>query len=428
MKKRKAIIVYPFYWNSNDVGNKRIERFKFWLLNLGYELVIISGGRTDKISRFDWGVEIEIKDPLGIHKGKGNYSEKSSIKRKPNKLRRLFAYLLFCPDLSRMWSRNTLKNEIIKNYIKNADLVISSSPPESSHITAVSIAREINASLIVDMRDGWLDEPLKPLLKISALWRWREGLMERKTLNSASRIFVTSNIWKKLLVERYPKLENKTIILPNGYPNDFLLATNSEIQKKNKITILHSGSFSLSSVTRKIGIVLKVIHHSILECNFQGELKFIGRLEEFEDNEAHVWNHKFEKINWSIKTIAQIPKLELYEEIKKVDGLILLSTSLAAVPSKLFEYVPSRKPFLVIAPRSSAVWEICSSIPQAFLVDIDNLNNSKKMVADFLEVCRNKNYQCTVPNEFSFDFLSKIFKSVINEVINESEYKALTIH
>lgn len=419
MNKRKAIIVYPFYWNLNDVGNKRIERFKLWLLNIGYELVIISGGRTDKVSRFDWGVEIEIKDPLGIHKGKGYYSENSDLKRKPNKLRRLFAYLLFCPDLSRMWSRNTLKNAIVKNYIKNAELVISSSPPESSHITAVSIAREIGANLIVDMRDGWLDEPLKPLLKISAVWRWREGVMERKIMNSATRIFVTSKIWKKLLVERYPKLENKTIILSNGYPNDFLLATNSEIQNENKLTILHSGSFSLSSVTRKIGIVLKVIHQSLLKCNLQGELKFIGRLEEFEKNEAHLWNHKYEKINWSIKTVEQIPTVELYEEIKKVDGLIMLSTSLAAIPSKLFEYIPSKKPFLVITPRSSAVWEICNSIPQAFLVDIDNLENTLNIVVDFLEVCLNKNYQCAVPDGFSFASLSKIFRNVISELTNE---------
>jgi len=412
MKTRKAIIVYPFYWDSNDVGNKRIERFKKWLLNFGYELVIISGGKNDNLTTFDWGVEIEVRDPLGIHKGKSFTSEKIAVPRKPNKWRRFIAYILFCPDLSKLWSRKVSRNKIVNEYVQNADVVISSSPPESSHLAALKIAEKAKAKFIVDMRDGWLDEPLKPLLKSSALWRWREGFIERKVLEKADCIFVTSKIWEKLLVKRYPKLLEKVTLLTNSYPENY---QSGEAAKTNgELVLVHTGSFSKSSSKRKIEIVLNLILGSIEHCASSGKLLLIGKLEEFELHKAREVKNKFEKHNWSLETIAHVPKNEMFQYINEANGLVLLSVSEAAIPSKVFEYIPSRKPFLVIAPKGSAVWELCSIVPQAFFVDLENLTAAKQRVDDFLLACKTENYGCAIPEEFSFDYLSKIFLEAIH--------------
>lgn len=53
---------------------------------------------------------------------------------------------------------------LVLAHAAGAAVVISSSPPESTHIGSVRLADALDAKLLVYLRDGWLDEPLKPYL------------------------------------------------------------------------------------------------------------------------------------------------------------------------------------------------------------------------------------------------------------------------
>lgn len=185
--KEKVIIIAPFAHVESCVGKLRIDRFIRWLAAANKMVVLIRAGETDQVLNKDYGLDIIIRDPLNIY----NADLKKSP-RKPNKLRRLIAFYILSPDLGIIWAKKVAKHKFINSFCQGATKILSSSPPESSHWLGSVLAKKFNAKLIIDLRNGWLDEPLKISLQYSPWQRWCEGLLEKKVLSHAKTIFVTS--------------------------------------------------------------------------------------------------------------------------------------------------------------------------------------------------------------------------------------------
>src|SRR5690606_12470965 len=105
---------------------------------------------------------------------------------------------------------------------------------------------------IMDMRDGWLDEPMKPLLRNNSFQKYREGRLEKRFVERATYITLTSENWKELLTKRYPEIKSKVIVLPNTYPEfagEAPVSTNDGellIDGKESYTLVHAGRLSSS--------------------------------------------------------------------------------------------------------------------------------------------------------------------------------------
>jgi hypothetical protein len=96
----------------------------------------------------------------------------------------------------------------------------------------------------------------------------------------------------------------------------------------------------------------------------------------------------------------------------------LLCISEAAIPSKLYEYIPTGKPVLAVTPKNSAVWRICEGIKHVYLVDSDDLANTESTVMNFLDHCRGNQDSVSIPEELSPGYISKKFMQKIDELIN----------
>src|SRR5690606_18085287 len=115
---------------------------------------------------------------------------------------------------------------------------------DSVHVGAWMLSTKTGVPHIMDMRDGWLDEPLKPLLHASALHRWREGRLESRIAHHAKAIQVTSCVWKELFDARYPQLAHKVHILTNGYPAQMPPASPKPPKgAEDEQVLIHAGRF-----------------------------------------------------------------------------------------------------------------------------------------------------------------------------------------
>jgi hypothetical protein len=215
--KKKAVLFIPFWRMAGHVGNNRVDRFKRWLSEAGYELVIVCAGTHEEIRNEHWGQEITVVDRLGLHP-EATSVEATTPSRKPNKLRRALAYWLFNPDPAVVWAKAAARHPKVVAATQGARFILSSSPPDSAHVGAWMLSKQTGVQHIMDMRDGWLDEPLKPLLHTSALRRWLEERLESRIAHHAKAIQVTSDVWKELFDARYPHLTHKVYVLTNGYP------------------------------------------------------------------------------------------------------------------------------------------------------------------------------------------------------------------
>lgn len=408
----KIIIIAPFWGNPSHVGVYRVDRFVRWLSSVGIEIILVRAGIKDHAVKTAWGLEITVRDPLGLYRGVSGDNSIVGPPRKPNRLRRNLAYILFNPDPTVVWAKRAARNAEVIKHSQDVRWMLSSSPPESTHVASYLLARRLNLELIIDMRDGWLDEPLKPLLKKSCVRRWLEGRMEKRILNFASRIFVTSEVWKELLQNRMPSVAERITVLTNAYPDILLLSAKWDSERdSNHLTLLHTGRFTGSRLSQRISHLLSPLFEGIKKSPFTGKIVLLGQLTGEDLLEADAWKERFSSFNWNIEIRNAVPRAKIFSIMEEADGLLMLSASNAALPSKFFEYIPIGKPILAATLRDSAVWKMSENIPQVVAVDYENSDRAStaKRASIFLNLCRQKKIEIKIPEKYSENYLQNVF-------------------
>lgn len=404
----KVILFAPFWRRTGHVGNLRMDRFVRWLAEEGFYIVIIRAGTVDGEHAEPWGVEITIRDPMNLYRDVAPNGVPQNLRR-PNKLRRSLSYWLFMPDPSVVWARFAASHPLVLAATKGASLILSSSPPESAHLGAWKLSQRCGIPHIVDMRDGWIDEPLKPFLVTSPIRRWREARLEANILLHASAIFVTSEVWRDLLCKRLPKVFTKVAVLTNGYPKNPL---NNSHQVKERssdsIVLIHAGRFTGSSLSRTPDLLLLPLLKGVRQHHTEGTIKLFGSLSADDKNVIDRYALSFGQHGWQIECPGVIPHNELLQVISKADGLLLLSASFAAVPSKLFEYIPTKNPILVVTKSNSATWRICKKLTQAVLIEYGK-EVDVDCIFEYLKMVKTRCYVSSLPDDYTEETLKRIF-------------------
>lgn len=420
--KDTVLIIAPF-WKRNDyIGRYRVERIVRWLTSDNYGVIVVWSGLEDNLVKKDKWVELEIRDPLRMFTRKVSNQFPDTTNREQSTRKLNFRYfiqkIVFYFDRNLIWSLVLINKSIVRNLCKDAKYIISSSPPESIHLASFCLSKKFRLKLIIDMRDGWIDEPLRPNIGKHSFKRMIEAKWELKVLKQATVIFVTSIIWKNLLEKRLPTVVGKTTVLTNAYPNDLISIKNSKERKfDNEISLLHAGRFSGSRRTNKMSILLKPLYDTFKSrTNISVELILLGNLLLNDLNEMEYWKQRFDNANCTLITRDRIPREEMFIEITKVDGLLLLAASVASFPSKTFEYIRSSKPILAVTLKDSAVWQMGQEIPQMFLYDYTAQKPDYTPVEEFLKACQTGVYEYEIPEEYSEEYLSKIFLDTIKNI------------
>ena len=419
---KTAVLFTPFWRQAGHVGNNRIDRFLRWLVADGFYVVIVRAGSVDGQTTTEWGMEITVRDPLGLYRD-NSPTENHAPTRKPNKLRRALSYWLFNPDPSIVWAYAAARHPAVIQAAANATFILSSNPPESAHVGACELARRLGLPLITDMRDGWLDEPLKPLLRTSAFRRWREGRLEIKILRAANAILVTSDVWQELLCKRHPELNGKVTVLTNGYPSSMPKPGLPEhgVNTMNCV-LIHAGRFLGSRLTQSPDLLLQPLLDAVTQNNSQGSIQLIGSLNVDESAIIAPFAQLFLEQGWTIECTDYLNRPDLLKLLPKANGLLLLSASYAAIPSKLFEYIPTGKPILAVTEAGSATWRICRQLPQAFLIE-SGLRANHQTLKMFIDAVFGKALVPTCPAEYSENEQSKKLLAVIEQLTKNRGHK-----
>jgi hypothetical protein len=99
---------------------------------------------------------------------------------------------------------------------------------------------------------------------------------------------------------------------------------------------------------------------------------------------------------------------DLLALLPQADGLLLLSASYAALPSKLFEYMQTGLPIFAVTERDSATWCLCRTLSQVVLVD-SNQRFEHGATKNFIDVLTGEVLKLEIPVEYSEQYLSDKF-------------------
>jgi len=421
-EKVKIIVIAPFWGKSNYIGRYRVERIVRWLTRDNYNVSVVWAGLEDNIIEKDKWIELEIRDPLRKFTRRVNNQFSKRTNNEQSTRKRNFRYfiqkIVFYFDRDLVWSLVLINKSIVKNFCKDAKYIISSSPPESIHLASHLLSKKFKLKLIVDMRDGWIDEPMRPNIGKHSFKRMIETKWEFMVLKQASVIFVTSIFWKNLLEKRLPIVVGKTTLLTNAYPEELISSNKSKERKfDNEISLLHTGRFTGTRSTNKMSILLRPLYNAFKSrTDIRVKLILLGNLLLNDLNEMEYWKQQFDITNCTLIARDRMPREEMFIEITKVDGLLLLAASKAFFPSKTFEYIKSAKPILAVTSKGSTIWEIGQNLPQMFLYDYIAQKPDYTPVEGFLKACQTGIYEHNIPIEYSEKYLSKIFLDTIKNV------------
>jgi hypothetical protein len=410
---KSILFICPFWGQDGHVGTIRAERHVNWLVEEGYKITIVKAGLSDRIEHPSFGELITVRDPFEMFEDDKVQQEGIKSSRKPNKLRRFLGYLFFVPDPTIAWARRVMKSATVLDCAASHKWFMASSPSESAFIPASYLANKFSGRFWMDLRDGWLDEPMKPLLRTSRLQRFRERLIEQRMIDNAKVITVTSHNWKKLLVKRYPNYDKIIHVIPNAFESRTPLINVKDVNKSSEFRLIYAGRIYSSRPERNLELLLTSINQHIELHNVRLFIEFIGTLSSEEENEITRWSEKLTNITFIRST--QLIRAELITKMSQTDGLLLLSESYGSIPAKFFDYVMAGRPILAVTSKESAfdeaskdmgwVKKIYTEQPE---LAIDNVSRFFAELGDQIENIK-------LPMEFSPEIVKHRLTSILRQ-------------
>ncbi|MGE5727536.1 MAG: glycosyltransferase [Gemmatimonas sp.] len=237
------------------------------------------------------------------------------------------------------------------------DVVFASGPPFFTFVAARFVARHFNVPLVLDYRDEWTECPFDFVKKDGDDLKW-----ERRCLAAARAVLFATESFLKHQLDVFPELDSRRAhVVPNGWdPDDFKDASpdGSSLphETKRDLRIAHVGSLSGHTPPLEFLESLRQLLTDRPEWISRLEVSFVGRRSLTAD--AAIAAFPFPGV---LRVVDQVSKREAIRLMHDADVLLLLSARGLEryLPSKLFEYLASRRPVLVFgfAGESSALIE-----------------------------------------------------------------------
>jgi len=249
------------------------------------------------------------------------------------------------------------------------DYIFVTAPPFSAFLSGYYLTRVLSKPLILDFRDAWLEFPFLPYktrMKKAYVSHWEEKLVEL-----ASLIIVVDNNIKEKLLERYPHIEKKIFVIPNGYdPIDFVIQ-----EKPETFTTSYIGTIREE---RDPTNILKAISELVKEEKIPGDgikFKFIGHIEE---------NYLCEINKFPFtEAYGHLPYTHAIKEFSASHLAIMITTgSKYFFPSRQNEYLATGLP-IIVCGKSKGIHMLEKAFDKGYpgwVFEYNNIEGIKKQI------------------------------------------------
>lgn len=400
MTKKALIITY--YWTpSGGPGVQRWLKFVKYLPDFGIQpIVYVPENPTYPI--IDKSLYLDIKQPLvlkqpirepyglaSIFSKEKTKSISSGIvpsKRKQSLLEKAMLYVrgnFFIPDARVLWVKPSVK--YLENYIKENDIqtIITTGPPHSLHLIGLGLKEKLDLKWIADFRDPWTSIVYHKDLKLSESSKQKHIGLERKVLNTADQIIVTSPSTK---LEFLKKTKQPIEVITNGYD----VEKTEKRPLDQKFTLAHIGSFLSERNPRILWKVLKELTKENEDFRADFQLKLIGIV----SDEVMEAIKEFGLASYVNKTNYMSHTASVAEQRTSQVLLLVESDSdetKAILPGKLYEYMASNRPILAIANEESDIRNIIEQTNTGVFCSYAEINKIKETIEKYYRLYKENN-------------------------------------
>jgi glycosyltransferase involved in cell wall biosynthesis len=205
-----------------------------------------------------------------------------------------------------------------------------------------------NIQLISDFRDEWLTYYFNVLGFNQSEENWRRSVaLERETVESSDLVVSATDATRREMRRRYPEQpDGKFAVVSNGFDPETFATFRSRPRAAKKILITYIGTVYKPTDPSTLITALEQLGQAVRE---RARIQFIGNIEE----------PRFLSVlqNQSIVDLTGfVPQKRAVAELEASDFALLIWTDTLNIPGKLYDYMGSGKPTLVLARPDGEVW------------------------------------------------------------------------
>jgi glycosyltransferase involved in cell wall biosynthesis len=429
-KKEKKVLIIAYYFPPLGMGGvQRATKFAKYLPLFGWKPFVLTVKDVEYLAKDPSLLEElppEVKivrtgsfDPLRISLILKSFFKKRERKDESVKKNRVgrskLSSWLFFPDNKIGWIPFALLAGLKLVREEKIDLIFTTSPPPSLHLVGYFLKLLTGKPWVADFRDPWIGYKFE--IYPTPLHLFLKNQLVRLIIKNADRIIsVNSSITKKMAEQSSGIKKIETI--NQGYDEqDF----ETNVSRKSELfTIGYLGTFSPDCDPEPFLSGLK----SLLDERKvpKEKIKFIhiglGMGIDLE--------HMIKKYDLSgvVERKGYLPHKEALAHLQNA-SLLLLTTSQTPgaemiSTSKLFEYIPLKKPILAIVPPEGAAAQVVSSLNLGKVVSIADLVAIKQELLSFFSDWEKGSLSLNVDEEkvkmFTRKFLTSRLASLFDEV------------
>lgn len=231
------------------------------------------------------------------------------------------------------------------------DIVLASGPPFFSFVAGLITARHFDVPLVLDYRDEWSECPFD-FVESNGNDAW----WERKCLAAADAVLFTTESHRQHQLELFSELSPaRAHLIPNGWePDDFDANDLPSFSCKGS-----TGTFNLAHVGTLAGHtppqgflagLEQLLRHSE-SWRSRLRVQLIGRRSAAADTALRLFAYP-----QALEIVDHVGKREANRRMQASDALLLIATQdlTRYLPGKLFDYVASGRPVLVVGAEGES--------------------------------------------------------------------------
>lgn len=271
--------------------------------------------------------------------------------KKPSVIEKLLLYArgnLFIPDARIGWVAPSV--DFLEKYLsenKDIDTIITTGPPHSLHLIGMELKERLQLKWIADFRDPWTTIHYHKSLRLSTSAQRKHEKLEKKVLQAADSIVVTSPTTQ----QDFKVLTSKPVeVITNGFDT----SENKEATLDSKFSLVHIGSLLSNRNPKVLWKVLSELKNEMEGFSEDLEVKMVGLVSKEIKEEIQKYN-LFENVILP----GYVSHQEAISFQNSAQVLLLIEMNkeetAAIIPGKIFEYLRSKRPILAIGPEKSDV-------------------------------------------------------------------------